>query len=144
MLKRAIYLILLHSLALLPPAMSSMCPLTFQATYSVPVSMQPLSPLPPQYNQNSQNPRIEETAELAGVSIRTLQNNLKENQVVYRELTSRVRFEEAKRLLLEGKMYVNEIAAYLGYNDTSNFNHAFKKWTGVTPKNFVETSPASD
>ena len=54
-------------------------------------------------------PSIEETAELAGVSIRTLQNNLKENQVVYRELTSRVRFEEAKRLLLEGKMYVNEI-----------------------------------
>lgn len=83
-------------------------------------------------------PSIEETAALAGVSVRTLQNNLKENKLVYREVTSQVRFKEAKRLLLEGKMYVNEIAAYLGYNDTSNFNHAFKKWTGSSPKSFVQ------
>jgi AraC-like DNA-binding protein len=84
-------------------------------------------------------PSIDETAELAGVSIRTLQNNLKDRNLVYRQVTSNVRFEEAKRLLEDGKMYINEIASHLGYNDTSNFNHAFKKWSGVSPKNFRES-----
>jgi AraC-like DNA-binding protein len=84
-------------------------------------------------------PSIDETAELAGVSIRTLQNNLKDSNLVYRELTSNVRFEEAKRLLKEGTLYINEIASHLGYNDTSNFNHAFKKWSGVSPKNYRQS-----
>ena len=88
-------------------------------------------------------PSIDETAELAGVSIRTLQNNLKDSNLVYRELTSHVRLKEAKRLLEEGKMYMNEIASHLGYNDTSNFNHAFKKWTGVSPKNYRQSYQSS-
>ena len=84
-------------------------------------------------------PSIDETAELAGVSIRTLQKNIKDSNLVYRQLNSNVRYEEAKCLLEDGKMYINWIASHLGYNDTSIFNHAFKKWSGVSPKNFRES-----
>ena len=43
---------------------------------------------------------------------------------------------EAKRMLMDKKMTVNEIAAELGYDDYSYFTRLFKKHTGMTPSVF--------
>jgi AraC-like DNA-binding protein len=31
---------------------------------------------------------------------------------------------------------MNEIAFLLGFSDQSNFSRAFKRWTGMTPRQF--------
>jgi AraC-like DNA-binding protein len=43
---------------------------------------------------------------------------------------------EAKRMLMDKKFTVNEIASELGYDDYSYFTRLFKKHTGMTPSTF--------
>ncbi|MGZ9734298.1 AraC family transcriptional regulator [Flavobacterium sp. GNP002] len=43
---------------------------------------------------------------------------------------------EAKRMLMDKKFTVNEIATELGFDDYSYFTRLFKKHTGMTPTNF--------
>jgi AraC-like DNA-binding protein len=45
-----------------------------------------------------------------------------------------LRIDLAKRYLQEKNLPISEIAWLLGYRETSAFNHAFKRWTGSTPK----------
>jgi AraC-like DNA-binding protein len=40
----------------------------------------------------------------------------------------------AKRYLKETGLSISTIAWLLGYSEASSFTHAFKKWTGKTPK----------
>ncbi|PRD47796.1 AraC family transcriptional regulator [Sphingobacterium haloxyli] len=51
---------------------------------------------------------------------------------VYGYLTE-MRMHEAKRLLLTGDLNVSEVALMMGYNDSTNFTAAFKKYYGFTP-----------
>ncbi|MEF2795273.1 MAG: helix-turn-helix domain-containing protein, partial [Hydrogeniiclostridium sp.] len=46
------------------------------------------------------------------------------------------RIEESKSLLLEPDATVASVSAGLGYNDVRSFIRFFKKFTGVTPKDF--------
>jgi AraC-like DNA-binding protein len=43
---------------------------------------------------------------------------------------------EAKRMLMDKKFTVNEIATRLGFDDYSYFTRLFKKHTGITPTDF--------
>ena len=43
---------------------------------------------------------------------------------------------ESKRMLMDKKFTINEIATELGYDDYSYFTRLFKKHTGMTPTNF--------
>ncbi|MNY04749.1 DNA-binding transcriptional activator FeaR [compost metagenome] len=43
---------------------------------------------------------------------------------------------EAKRLLVNFGMHINEIAFELDFSDASNFGKFFKKYTGMTPEQF--------
>ncbi len=52
------------------------------------------------------------------------------------EYLTRIRVEEAKRLLLETSQTVSEIAASVGYQDPSYFTKVFKKIEGQTPTEF--------
>lgn len=43
---------------------------------------------------------------------------------------------EAKRLLVNSKEHINEIAFYLNFNDNSYFSRFFKKYEGISPEDF--------
>jgi AraC-like DNA-binding protein len=43
---------------------------------------------------------------------------------------------EAKRMLMDKGLTVNEIATKLGFDDYSYFTRLFKKKSGITPTNF--------
>ena len=47
------------------------------------------------------------------------------------------RIEQAKGLLLQGKLSLSEIASRVGFFDQSHFNRAFKRLVGVTPQALV-------
>lgn len=52
------------------------------------------------------------------------------------EYLARKRIQQAKLLLLEDKLNINEIAAEVGYNDCSYFCAVFKKHEMLSPAEF--------
>lgn len=75
---------------------------------------------------------IEWFAEMLGMTKRTLQRNLKSSGIIFKEAKDKARMERAKQYLLETDLSVLEISYQVGYTDLSNFNRAFKRWTGLT------------
>jgi AraC-like DNA-binding protein len=71
-----------------------------------------------------------------GMTGRTLQRKLKEEGATYQNLVDEVRCELSKRYLQKSGMAIGEIAYSVGFSETSAFNRAFKRWTGMTPKEY--------
>lgn len=70
------------------------------------------------------------------LSPRSLFRRLAEEQSSYRELLDRQRSERACWLLQHTSLPVERIAERLGYADASNFSRSFRRWVGVTPREF--------
>jgi len=56
--------------------------------------------------------------------------------VTFVEYVTGVRMEMAKNYLLHTRMPISAIAEKLGYEDAGYFGKVFRKYTGMTPKNF--------
>lgn len=87
---------------------------------------------------NDQKPDVGAVANKLAVSARHLQNKLKDEGATYRELYDQVRKEMAMRYLREPEVSMYDTAFLLGFSDQSAFNHAFKRWTGKSPTEFLE------
>jgi AraC-like DNA-binding protein len=70
------------------------------------------------------------------VSLRTLRRQLSSEGTSFRALMDEVRETLAIQLIQETAMTMEQISIRLGYSDTANFFHAFKRWTGRTPKQY--------
>ncbi len=70
-------------------------------------------------------------------SSRSLQNRLKVEGTSFQKLFDQVRKELALNYLKDGDTAISEIAFLLGFSEQSAFNHAFKRWTGTTPRKFA-------
>ena len=81
-------------------------------------------------------PPADRVAESAGMSIRSFQRRLANDQLSYSLLVDQARFETAICLLQDPNLKLIEIALELGYNDAANFTRAFKRWTGMPPSQF--------
>jgi AraC-like DNA-binding protein len=68
-----------------------------------------------------------------GMSGRTLQRRLDEQQLDFRAVVDEVAGELAKAYLHDRALGLGEVAFLLGFADQSAFTRAFKRWTGVTP-----------
>lgn len=64
---------------------------------------------------------------------RTLQVRLEERGLTFRALLDGVRDRKAKQYLAEPHLNLTEIALALGFANQSAFQHAFKRWTGLSP-----------
>jgi len=64
---------------------------------------------------------------------RTLRRKLSDQGTSFRAIVRELRREAAKKLIIESKLTIEDIAISIGFNDVSNFRAAFKKWTGYTP-----------
>jgi AraC-like DNA-binding protein len=56
--------------------------------------------------------------------------------LTFTEVLTETRLALAKRYLAERDLPFGEVAWLLGYRELSAFFHAFKRWTGVTPRQF--------
>lgn len=82
---------------------------------------------------------ISRTAGELSISPSTLKRRLREEGTTFRELRQSFLRERAILRLLDRSVSVSEIAAELGYADLTNFTHAFKRWTGRSPRHFRKT-----
>ena len=82
------------------------------------------------------SPPIECAAEIAGLHVRALQRQLEHEGVSYKGLIDEARFDAATALLGEPDATVTEIAYDLGYTDAANFTRAFRRWAGVSPRQY--------
>ena len=80
---------------------------------------------------------IKKVAKELSMSVRTLQNRLKDEGVVFSQLHRDIRQQLAKKYLRENYT-VEDITYLLGFSEPSVFRKAFKKWSGITPKQFRE------
>lgn len=80
-----------------------------------------------------EKPTLDSVAARLALSTRQLQNKLKEEGIVYQTLLDQIRKEIALNYLGQPQVTVCDIAFLLGYSEQSAFNHAFKRWTGLTP-----------
>lgn len=76
------------------------------------------------------------TADATGMSLRTMQRWLARAGTSHATLLDEVRCGIAMRLLADRTIPVTEIALRLHYADPSNFSHAFRRWTGASPRGF--------
>ncbi len=83
----------------------------------------------------SQPHSITELARKAGINQMKLKNGFKElfGNTVFGYLHD-IRMKEAKRLLLDEKMYVGEVAYLIGYKHPHHFTAAFRKKFGMLPR----------
>ena len=78
-------------------------------------------------------PGVDLAADISRLSIRSLQRQLADEELTYRELLSQVRFEAAIDLLKNTDNSITEIAHLLDYSDPSHFARAFRRMAGVSP-----------
>ncbi len=71
-------------------------------------------------------------------SVRSLQLKLREEGTTFQALLVEVKREIALHYLRQGDVLLCDIAFLLGFSEQSSFNHAFRRWTGMTPREFRE------
>lgn len=81
---------------------------------------------------------LSEAASALGYSERGLRRDLERSGASYRGLSDEIRERRARFLLSNTERAIQSIACELGYDSASNFSRSFKRWTGVTPKQFRE------
>ena len=84
----------------------------------------------------------EEIAAELGLSKRSLQRRLLEENITFKELLDLHRREQALTMLQNGERDIGAISYVLGYADQSSFNRAFRRWTGTTPRLWARENAA--
>jgi AraC-like DNA-binding protein len=78
-------------------------------------------------------PELDTLAKILRMSYSTLQRRLQGEGISYQRLKDNLRRDMAINLLCQPEMTVTDVAALTGFQETSAFHRAFKKWTGVSP-----------
>lgn len=82
---------------------------------------------------------LNEVADALAMSSRTLRRKLDKQETSFRAVVEEERRLVAYELLEHSDIKIDELALHLGYNDTSSFNRAFKRWAGNSPSAYRES-----
>jgi AraC-like DNA-binding protein len=77
------------------------------------------------------------------MSRRTLQRKLRTENLAPEQLIDEVRRDLALRYLEERRLTVGEVGALVGFRDASAFYRAFKRWTGTSPRRYLDDGSSS-
>jgi len=80
--------------------------------------------------------RIETIYRKLGCSKRTLQRKLREEGTSFQELLEETQHDLSKFYLQKPELGICEISYLIGFSQPSAFHRAFRRWTGLTPKEF--------
>ena len=78
--------------------------------------------------------QIGDVARALGVSARTVQRRLGQEDTTYRDVLDHTRARLAQHYLTKTQLTTTEIAFLIGYDDPKSLYPAFRSWTGMTPQ----------
>lgn len=81
---------------------------------------------------------LDNLAQRLGVSSRTLQRQLKEEQTTFKAELQTIQFNMAVLFAKKEGQNLEEISYLVGYSEPSAFSRAVKKWSGKTFKQYME------
>jgi AraC-like DNA-binding protein len=76
------------------------------------------------------------TAEILGMTPRTLQRQLKNAGLTFQEVIDQLRYELALPLLKDKQHNLLDVALELRYSDAAHFTRAFRRWSGMSPREY--------
>jgi AraC-like DNA-binding protein len=79
---------------------------------------------------------LPEVARQLGMSSRTLSRRLSDEGLTFAVILDELRADLAKRYLSDRELPISEIAWLLGYREVASLTHAFRRWTGLTHRQF--------
>ena len=79
---------------------------------------------------------LDECAASLSLSARTLRRKLQERGLSYQQIIDEVRSGLARTQLLAPRSSVEAVATRLGFSEAASFSRAFKRWTGMSPRQF--------
>lgn len=85
-------------------------------------------------------PDLEWIADQLGLSRWSLQRRLRAAGLTFSRLVDQVRCDLATSYLRQAHIPISEMGMLLGYSETSAFSRAFKRWFGVSPRQFRQQS----
>ena len=83
-----------------------------------------------------QYPDLNTLAQILYMSERTLKRRLQAEDQSYQRLLDATRYQQACDLLRNNTLSVEAIAQALAYQDPTNFTRAFRKWSGLSPRDW--------
>jgi AraC-like DNA-binding protein len=83
---------------------------------------------------------VRDASEALHLSERTLHRRLSLEGATYLELLDKARFERSMRLMAAPDISLEEIALACGFLDNSGFYRGFKRWTGMAPRAYRQSS----
>ncbi len=86
---------------------------------------------------------VGEIARRLGMGKRTLIRRLASEGLTFTEILVEMKIDLARRYLRDESLSISQIAWLLGYQEVSAFTHAFKRWTGQTPKQVRTPRPST-
>ncbi len=85
--------------------------------------------------QPGQLPSLDAVAKELACSSRTLRRKLALEGCNYQTLLNEIRQQLAQYYLATG-LSVERVSELLAYSEVSNFSHAFKRWQGISPRDY--------
>ena len=82
------------------------------------------------------HPHLSQVAEIVGMSARTLQRRLAQSGSTYSDIVQEARFSIASDLMADFDLNIADIAFAAGYENAPHFSRAFRRLTGMTPRDY--------
>jgi AraC-like DNA-binding protein len=82
------------------------------------------------------DPKLGEVARRIAMGPRTLQRQLREHGLDFKNLVDETRRELSLRYLRDRRNTLTDVSYLVGYSEVSAFNRAFRRWTGATPSGY--------
>ena len=79
---------------------------------------------------------VEQVSSDLGLTKRTLQRRLQQQNTSFAEIRDDIRFHYAIKYLIDDRMSVDIVSKALDFSDRTSFTNAFKRWTGLSPSVF--------
>ncbi|GIZ10988.1 AraC family transcriptional regulator [Pseudomonas sp. NCCP-436] len=93
---------------------------------------------------HSGEPVLELVAEQMGMTSWSLQRRLREQGLSFSQVVDRLRCELATYYLSQQQLPISALAPLLGYSESSAFSRAFRRWFGVSPRQWRRESESAD
>jgi AraC-like DNA-binding protein len=84
-----------------------------------------------------QVPTLDTTAAALGLHSRTLERRLSRWGASFESLLDEFRRNRSLQLIQQGTHTLNDIAFLVGYSDSAHFTRAFRRWTGIPPRDYA-------